>query len=574
MEKLWEESKIYESDADDEQAAEDMIYYSDVDDEFESEDKNENSGNDNLDHSQWAFGMLDYFMKKWKQKKIGIPPSNWKDILIKLLDLEHFQSVDPNEDFERFMTEDFTEDYNEQQVLSSFSQSGWFPDVKPIGLKGGFGHTKLQQASHLKLSNNKSEATKNICFTNSVLQLLRNTSYVSILLNQFPHFLVGKSPSQYKLCRALLSIYSEKTRERSAAPIRKLVAQLTGKMFLADGTQQDSDEFLRSLISVMCEELQTWDIFRNVNKEHMGKETIIKKFLGNNSTGVCTSCGNYPSSREEDFLCLKLNIPFSQSSLNLSTLITNYFSESSEVIRMKCSECCPHERSKILCPQTGFCNRPAVSQNQLILAPKYLFCHLLRFGNGPDGPKVTTYIKFGTEVRLPNGDVYEVVGVLDHWGSTLKAGHYVTHLKTESGQWFLYNDTQVQHSSLNDANSKENYILLLKRKTVSSEFSTHNVEIETVEEPKESYIREVEESAQNKQEKNNPAELENSSLSRDTKNNRKGAEQPPCEGVLPKFNIKSQKQNVLSGEELNKLIEALESKKSSKRTPEEKKKVR
>ena len=88
IEKLWEESKIYESDADDEQEAEDMIYYSDVDDKFESEDKNENSGNDNLDHSQWAFGMLDYFMKKWKQKKIGIPPSNWKDILIKLLDLD------------------------------------------------------------------------------------------------------------------------------------------------------------------------------------------------------------------------------------------------------------------------------------------------------------------------------------------------------------------------------------------------------------------------------------------------------------------------------------------------------
>ena len=82
---------------------------------------------------------------------------------------------------------------------------------------------------------------------------------------------MGKSTSHYKLCRALLSLYSEKTRERSAAPIRKLVAQMTGKGFLADGTQQDSHEFLSSLISVMVEELQTWDVFSAVNKEHWGK---------------------------------------------------------------------------------------------------------------------------------------------------------------------------------------------------------------------------------------------------------------------------------------------------------------
>ena len=123
------------------------------------------------------------------------------------------------------------------------------------------------------------------------------------------------------------------------------------------------------------------------------------------------------------------------------------------------------------------------------MAPKYLFCHLLRFGNGPDGPKVTTYVKFGPELRLPNGDVYEVVGVLDHWGDTLKAGHYVTYLKTESGQWFLYNDAQVQHSSLTEANTKENYILLLEKKTMASEASTHNVEIESLDNVEEQIVK-------------------------------------------------------------------------------------
>ena len=304
MEKMWDDDDIYDS-GDEEQASEGMIYYSDEDDEIESEDKNKKSENENLDHEQWAFGILDYFINKWKEKRIGNPPSNWKDILIKLLDLEHYESVDPTEDFERF-TEDFkeeNEDYDEQDIVPSSTRNGWFPDVKPIGLKGGFGNKRQQQAIHLKLANNKSEATQNICFTNSVLQLLRRTAYMTVILNQFPQFVMGKSASHYKLCRALLSLYSEKTRERSTAPIRKLVAQMTGKGFLADGTQQDSHEFLSSLISVMVEELQTWDVFSAVNKEHWGMERIIKKFIGNNPTGVCTACGNYPSSREEEFLC-------------------------------------------------------------------------------------------------------------------------------------------------------------------------------------------------------------------------------------------------------------------------------
>ena len=140
MENMWDDDEIYDN-ADEEQASEGMIYYSDEDDEIESEDKNKKSENENLDHEQWAFGILDYFINKWKEKRIGNPPSNWKDILIKLLDLEHYESVDPTEDFERF-TEDFkeeNEDYDEQDIVPSSTRNGWFPDVKPIGLKGGFG---------------------------------------------------------------------------------------------------------------------------------------------------------------------------------------------------------------------------------------------------------------------------------------------------------------------------------------------------------------------------------------------------------------------------------------------------
>ena len=116
MEKIWDDSKIYDSD-DDEETPEDLIYFSDGDDEFETEDESEISENDQQDHIQWAFSMLDYLINKWKQKRIGTPPSNWKEILIKLLDLENFQNVDRNKDFERFR-DDLKEDYNEQEDQS------------------------------------------------------------------------------------------------------------------------------------------------------------------------------------------------------------------------------------------------------------------------------------------------------------------------------------------------------------------------------------------------------------------------------------------------------------------------
>ena len=160
----------------------------------------------------------------------------------------------------------------------------------------------------------------------------------------------------------------------------------------------------------------------------------------------------------------------------------------------------------------------------------------------------------------------------------------MTSLKTEFGQWFLYNDTQVQHSSLEEANTKENYILLLERKTASSESSTHNAEIENldnVEEPIECYTKEVEEAVQSRREKvipenNNKThmELEITSISRGTTNNNPRVEQPPCEGVLPIFDKEHPKKNILSGEELNNLIKSLESIQPNKRTPEEEKKVR
>ena len=157
-------------------------------------------------------------------------------------------------------------------------------------------------SAQLRLINNKSQGTRNICFVNSVLQLLRKTGYAAFICDELSF--ENEPPGSYELSRALSNLYKEKTTHgRSAAYIRQIVAQHSKKPYFDNSSQQDAEEFLRSLILMMSEELATSVTFRHVQNDHYGTELIRQKFL-NNSSGSCLNCGQFPSSREEDFLCL------------------------------------------------------------------------------------------------------------------------------------------------------------------------------------------------------------------------------------------------------------------------------
>ena len=88
---------------------------------------------------------------------------------------------------------------------------GWFH--KRFGLKGGApgGPFNKSTQSSLRLINNRSQATRNICFTNAVVQLFKKTGYASLLRTQFPQFIAGKPASSYQGCKALYSLYSEQS---------------------------------------------------------------------------------------------------------------------------------------------------------------------------------------------------------------------------------------------------------------------------------------------------------------------------------------------------------------------------
>ena len=337
------------------------------------------------------------------------------------------------------------------------------------GLRGGAPRTDLdlRMNDNLQLTN-----TRNDCFVNSVIQLLSVTDYASFLRTQFLNIVVGTHPQSYRVSRELAKLFNAQTHgTKSAATLRRYVAQLSGKSFFDLGTQEDAGEFLSALEETLCNELITFEDFKNVRSKHWGTEEVRRLFRDNTQHGKCQICGLYPSIKSEPFLMLQLNIPNSKQAVSLSAIIQNHYLENSDSDKMRCPNCCPHDRKGQKCSQKGICRpKEAAELVQLKTSPKFLFIQLLRYDSNET--KVMTHVKVEVEVKLPGTDTYELCGAIDHIGTTRNSGHYVTHTRQESGYWMYFDDTFNKASSFKEANTANNYLLLLKKKSPGLEADT------------------------------------------------------------------------------------------------------
>ena len=231
--------------------------------------------------------------------------------------------------------------------------------TKTSGLKGGARTTNSKENhinKQLKLLNTGTD-----CFVNSVIQMIRNTEYASFIKIHLPTLLANVSVDTHKLGRLLTEIYANSNVENevSAAPIRTLVANHSGKSYFDDNTQQDAEEFFRTLEFILSEELNESEEFQRIRNLHWGTEEHIRKFLDNTETGICQRCGESPAKENIPFLILKLkNIPRTNSSVTLCSIIQSHFAEGTEMIEMRCSNCCEqqgHQSNGVSCPQTGIC---------------------------------------------------------------------------------------------------------------------------------------------------------------------------------------------------------------------------
>ena len=120
----------------------------------------------------------------------------------------------------------------------------------------------------------------------------------------------------------------------------------------------------------------------------------------------------YPSVSEDKFLTIKLKVPQSNNNILLSTLIENYYSESSDQMMLRCGNCCNHTTG---CPKSGDCkSHNAVTQQKMSKSPKFLVVQLMRFENYGN-LKINTTVISDKVLELPNHNKYELITVSSHY---------------------------------------------------------------------------------------------------------------------------------------------------------------
>ena len=255
----------------------------------------------------------------------------------------------------------------------------------------------------LKLVNNSwDESTRNLCFVNTSLQLLYSLPEVRSFFVNKEYKINQHESANLKICNEVSRIFKTAGQfTTSAATLRLLVGCESQNVDICSGSQQDITFFLRHLIQQIEIELAELDgpqaLFMN---KFWGREHVTKKFI-NSSDGTCNRCKRLPRQETEDFNMLKLESVITNNSVSLSTMIQDSFSEGTDILKMKCSDCCPHTG---VCPLTGMCKQEdAVTQKILFKSPDFLLIHLLRFSN-------FSYLKIQTLVvpeeilTLSNGD--------------------------------------------------------------------------------------------------------------------------------------------------------------------------
>jgi ubiquitin C-terminal hydrolase len=231
------------------------------------------------------------------------------------------------------------------------------------------------------------------------------------------------------------------------------------KPYLANGSQQDMDEFLTTVLTVLEQEVTDDDgLFSPTIQQFWGKEMIVRKFF-HTQNGKCEGCHLFPSSNEQNFLSLKFEVPDVTANIELASLVYNYFSESVDQMQLRCGNCCRHASN---CPQTGPCRpRAAVTQTVLTESPTFLLIQLKRFGSNSN-EKISTNVLPNTYLQLPNLDTFELLTVTSHIGTYTNSGHYVSFIKTGNG-WTLCDDARNCAVTESSVKNKDNYVFVYKK---------------------------------------------------------------------------------------------------------------
>ena len=132
----------------------------------------------------------------------------------------------------------------------------------------------------LKLVNNvtNDKNTWNLCFVNATVQ----TIYAITELRDYFKSLNYEDPVNLPICREITRIFkSEGKSLESTSKLRKLVAESSGLVYMADGSQQDLMHFHDLLLRSLHNELSIKNDHAGIQKisQFYGIEKNEKKFL-------------------------------------------------------------------------------------------------------------------------------------------------------------------------------------------------------------------------------------------------------------------------------------------------------
>ncbi|EGR34211.1 ubiquitin specific peptidase 8, putative, partial [Ichthyophthirius multifiliis] len=336
----------------------------------------------------------------------------------------------------------------------------------------------------------------NTCYINAALQCLSNTPPLcDYFLSQLhekeinPNAFLGSNgqiTSQFG--KLILDLWQ--TDQNFIEPIDFIneIGQFAEQF--ADGTQQDSHEFLAFLLDILHEDLNRVikkpyikekdyncekheEYSKESWKEYLmrNKSIIVDLFQGQTkSTLKCLVCGSV-SHKFEAFQFLSVPVPANKSHneiINLSECIQEftkeeYLDQNEWWYCFKCKK-----------------NRKSTKQIDLWKLPNILIIHLKRFRFDKNiKAKIKNFVDFPiqnfdlqpyTIGRQRDQPIYDLFAISNHEGN-LSSGHYTAYAKNRANQnWYLFDDCNVQQCLKEQIKSEKAYVLFYSKTTVDEFF--------------------------------------------------------------------------------------------------------
>ena len=285
------------------------------------------------------------------------------------------------------------------------------------------------------LSNFGTPLERNICYINSILQLLH---CVSVIRNLVKKKAYKTTETSTPVCDEISRIFNYQGDVTTAGPLRKLLGAKEGLSYVTAGEQEDASMFLRHLLDQIFQEVDP-----NARLEELINITIAHQACFNTPDGACNRCGYISPPQENNRKVLVLQE--SSGSSSLQDLIQFYFQD---------------QNLKFRCGNDGNCQdadsrtaQLATMRQTVTQLPEILFIQV---------PK-TVKPRANEDFFHIQGVWFEIIGIVDHLGDQIDTGHYITWAK--HGQaWFKIDDKIVEPDLANAHFSSNNYIFVGIRK--------------------------------------------------------------------------------------------------------------